>query len=225
MQFGKPSVYAPVAVFFACLIILPWPASAQDWDQEFWFDQRFSFSLSRMTFARIKLLQGANDNVSHFFDAFFEVNVGFHVRPWLTLMPGFRHDRLNPFHRVSSHENRPQFAAIFQTQWGRWRPNLRFQFEGRFLRSEPGFLRFLPQPGVEYTLSSYKERPVVFYLTNEFAFDSRTDRYSRNRFQLGVALPATPNFSIVPTYMIESIRLLSLWDHDNVWGLALWWRL
>jgi hypothetical protein len=201
------------------------PAWAQDWDQELWLDQRFSFSLSRMTFARVRFLQGANDNVSHLFNAFVEVNVGFHVRPWLTLMPGFRHDRINPLGQTASHENRPQLAAILHRQWGRWRPNVRFMLEGRFLADEPGFLRFLPQPGLEYALSSYRDRPVVLYLTNEFAFDTRTDRYSRNRLQMGISLPATSNFSIVPTYMIESIRTSGPWDQDNVWGLSLWWRL
>ena len=225
MRSRKPSVFAPAALILACTILFPRPAAAQDWDQELWLDQRFSFGLSRMTFARVRLLQGANDNVSHLFNTFVEVNVGFHVRPWLTLMPGFRHDRVNPLGRVSSHENRPQFATIFQTQWGRWKPNLRFLFEGRFLPNEPGFLRFLPQPGVEYTLSSYRDRPVVLYFTNEFAFDSRTGRFSRNRFQVGFSLPAARSFSIVPSYMIESIRAPGLWDHDNVWGLSLWWRL
>jgi len=224
VQPRKPSVYAPLVIFLVCLIFT-WPAPAQDWDQELWLDQRFSFSLSRMTFARIRFLQGANDNVSRLFNAFVEVNVGFHVRPWLTLMPGFRHDRLDPFGQIPRYEHRPQLAAIFQTNWGRWRPNLRLQFEGRFLRHEAGFLRFLPQPGVEYALASYQDRPVAIYFTNEFAFDSRSDRYSRNRLQVGISLPATPNFSIVPTYMIESIHAPGLWDHDNIWGLSLWWRL
>ena len=224
MWSGKPRVYAPLAVTLI-YIVLAWPAPAQDWDQELWLDQRFSFSLSRMTFARIRFLQGANDNVSHLFNAFVEVNVGFHVRPWLTLMPGFRHDRINPFGQNPRHEHRPQFAVLLQTQRGRWRPNLRFLFEGRFLRDEPGFLRFLPQPGVEYALSSYQDRPVTLYFTNEFAFDSRTGRYSRNRLQMGISLPATPRFSMVPSYMIESIRLPGLWDHDHIWGLSLWWRL
>lgn len=224
MRFGKQTIRAPLAVSLLFLATA-WPASAQDWDQEFWLNQRFSFSLSQTTFARIQFLQGANDNVSHLFNTFAEVNVGFHVRPWLTLMPGFRHDRLDPFGQNSRFEHRPQFALILQTSRGRWRPNLRFQVEGRFLRDEPWILRFLPQPGVEYAVSSYKDRPVAFYLTNEFAFDSRTDRYSRNRLQVGIALPATPTLSIVPSYMIESIRAAGVWDHDSVWGLSLWWRL
>jgi hypothetical protein len=118
VPFGKPSVYAPAAVFVGFLILFARPAPAQDWDQELWLDQRFSFRISRTAFARIRLLQGINDNASHLFNSFAELNVGFHVRPWLTLMPGFRHDRLNPFGQSSRHENRPQFAALFQTQWG-----------------------------------------------------------------------------------------------------------
>ena len=218
-------VYAPAAFLFVGLALFAWPAAAQDWDQEVWLDQRFSFRLSPLTFLRIRLLQGADDNVSRLHDAYFELEVGFHARPWLTVMPGFRHDRLDPFGPNSRFENRPQLAILLQTSKGRWRPNLRFLFEGRFLRNEPGFLRFLPQPGVEYTLSAYKNRPLVLYLVNEFAFDSRTDRYSRNRFQVGMSLPATPRFSIIPYYMMESNRLPGLWDHDNVWGLSFWWRL
>lgn len=217
-------MFAPATFFIVCLALFAWPAPAQDWDQEVWLDQRFSFSLSPKTFLRLRFLQGADENVSHLFDAYFELDMGFHVRPWLTLMPGFRYDRLDAFGQNSRFENRPQFALVLHTRAGRWRPNLRFLFEGRFLQGEPGFLRFLPQPGVEYTLSTYQDRPLVLYLTNEFAFDSRSNRFSRNRFQVGISLPATPHFSLIPYYMIESSRLPAVWDHDNIWGLSLWWR-
>ena len=208
-----------------CLAILAQPAPAQDLDHELWLDQRFSFRLSPETFLRLRFFQGANRNVSHLFVTFVRLDIGFHVRPWLTLMPGFRHDRQDPFDQNSRFENRPQLTILMHARRGRWRPNLGAVFEGRFLQDEPGFVRFLLRPGVEYTLSTYKDRPLVFFLSNEFAFDSRADRFSRNRFQVGMSLPATPRFSIIPYYLIESNRLPDLWNHDNIWGLSLWWRL
>ena len=206
------------------LALLSQPASAQDWDQEAWLDQLFSFRLSEKSFLRLTLLQGANENVSHLFETYIRLDAGFHVRPWLTLMPGFLHDRQDPFGQNSRFENRPQVEILLHTRKGRWKPNLRALLEGRFLRDQAGFVRFLLRPGVEYTLSTYKGRPLVFFLGNEFAFDSRSDRFSRNRFQAGMSLPATARFSIVPYYLIESSRLPDFWDHDSVLGLSLQWR-
>ena len=212
-------------LFLACLVLLAQPASAQGWDKEFWLDQRFSFSLSPKTFLMLRFSEKANQNVSRLFETYVELDVGFHAKPWLTVMPGFFHFRTDPFQSNARFENRPQLAILLHTRRGRWRPNLRSTLEGRFLQDDPGFLRFLFSPGVEYNLSTYRDRPLVFVLTNEFGFDSRSGRFSRDRFQAGISLPATNRFSIFPYYLIESNRLPGLWDHDNIWGLSLWWRL
>ena len=214
----------PGVIGLLCLVLLAPPAPAQDRDQEIWIEQRFSYSLSQKTFLRFRLFQGANDNISHLFETFVQMDFGLHVRPWLTLMPGFLHDRQDPFGRNSRFENRPQLTIFLHTRRGRWRPNLRLTVEGRFLQQGPGFVRFLSQPSVEYVLSTYKARPLLLFLANEFAVDSRTSRFSRNRFQIGLSLPATEHFSIIPYYMSESNRLPELWDHDNIWGLILGWH-
>ena len=177
-----------------------------------------------MTFLRLRLSQRADENVSHLFEAFVQVDIGFHVRPWLTLMPGFLHDRQDPLNQKSRFENRPQLAILLYTRRERWRPNLQVLVEGRFLQDEPGFARFPLRPGVEYDLLTYRERPVVVFFSNEFAFDSRAGRFSRNQFQVGISLPATRRFSINTYYLIESKRLRDLWDHHNIWGLSFWWR-
>ena len=101
---------------------------------------------------------------------------------------------------------------------------MRAAVEGRFLRDVPGFVRFLLRPGVEYSLATYRDRPLIFFLTNEFAVDSRTGHFSRNQLQAGISLPATRRFSINPYYLIESNRLPEVWDHDNIWGVSFWWR-
>ena len=207
-----------------CLALVTQSAPAQDWDRELWLDQRFSVSLSPKTFLLLRFSQRANEDVSRLFETFVELDMGFHARPWLTLMPGFLYDRQNPFRPNSRSENRPQLAILLHTRWERWRPNLRALLEGRFLSEEPGFLRFLLRPGVEYDLATYKDRPLVLFLSNEFAFDSRSGRFSRNHFQVGLSLPATPHFSIVPYYLIESNRLPELWDHDHIAGFSFVWR-
>ncbi|MBI2820342.1 MAG: DUF2490 domain-containing protein [Acidobacteria bacterium] len=212
-------------MLIACLTFLAPPVSAQDWDQELWLDQRFSFSLSPKTFVLLRFSEKGNENISHFFETFVELNVGFHAKPWLTLIPGFFHFRFDPFHQESRFENRPLLAVLLHTRRERLRPTLRAVLEGRFPQNDPGFMRLLLRPGTEYNISTFRDRPVVFWLSNEFAFDSRSDRFSRNRFQVGISVPASERFSILPYYLIESNRLPGLWDHDNIWGLSLWWRL
>ncbi|MBI1956410.1 MAG: DUF2490 domain-containing protein [Acidobacteria bacterium] len=227
---GEPPLrpLAPKKIFFPLvglilLVLVAQHNTAQSADNELWLDQRFSFRLSPKSFLLFRLSQRANENVSHLFETFAGLDIGFHVQPWLTLMPGFLYDRQDPFGQNSRFENRPQLGILLHTRRERWRPNLRALLEGRFLQDKPGFVRFLLRPGVEYALATYRERPLVFFLTNDFAFDSRTGRFSRNQFQVGISLPATEHLSLIPYYMLESNRLPTLWDHDNIGGLSLSW--
>jgi len=200
------------------------PVAAQTWEKEFWLDQRFSIRLSPKSFLLPRFSEKANENISHLSETFVEMNVGFHVQPWFTVMPGFIHFRFDPLSEGSRFENRPQLALQVHTRRDRWRPNLRAAVEGRFPQDDSAFIRFLLGPGVEYALSTYRDRPVVLWLTNEFAFDSRSGRFSRNRWQAGILLPASERFSVLPYYLIESNRVPGLWDHDHALGLSLWWR-
>ncbi|MBI4463280.1 MAG: DUF2490 domain-containing protein [Acidobacteria bacterium] len=221
----RPLSFKRFAVPLVAVFILAAPyGAAQSVDNELWLDQRFSFSISPKSFLLLRFGQRADENVSHLFETFAEFDIGFHVQPWLTLMPGFLHDRLDPFRQNSRFENRPQLAVLLHTRRKRWHPNLRALLEGRFIQDEPGFVRFLLRPGVEYSLPTPGDRPLVFFLTNELAFDSRMGRFYRNQFQVGVSLPATKLFSLAPYYVLESNRQPAFWKRDNLWGLSLLWN-
>ena len=223
-QLQRKASYRSAIFLLSFMAFIAQPLWAQTRDREFWLDQRFSIRLSPESFLLLRLSEKASENISHLSETFVEMDVGFHVQPWLTVMLGFVHFRFDPFSEESRFENRPQLAIQAHTRWDRWRPNLRAAVEGRFPQDDSAFTRFLLTPGVEYALSSYRDRPVVLWLTNEFAFDSRSDRFSRNRFQAGILLPASERFSVLPYYLIESNRLPALWDNDHALGLSLWWR-
>ena len=200
-------------------------AAAQGWDTEFGLDQRFSIRVSPQTFFLLRLGERGNENVSHLAELFVEMNAGFHVKPWLTIIPGFIHLRLDPLDADSRFENRPQLAFQMQTRRGRWRPTARVAVEGRFLEADADMMRILLRPGAEYEAHRFRGRAVIFWAANEFGFDTRSDRYSRNSFQTGLALPVGERFSLLPYYLTESVLTAEGWDHDNVVGMSLWWRL
>ena len=151
------------------------------------------------------------------------INPHFVPSVWLTIVPGFRHVRHDPFDATSRFENRPLFDFELHTKRGRWQPSLRTRFEGRFIENQSGFLRIRVRPGVRYSLSTRWNRPPALIVTNEFFFDFRADRYNRNKFQVGISLPATAQFSLMPYYMLLSNRPLASWHHDSIWGLSLFW--
>ncbi|MFQ5818146.1 MAG: DUF2490 domain-containing protein [Terriglobia bacterium] len=198
--------------------------AAQEVDNELWIDQNFSFTLSPRTALRLQHVNRFDENVSNFATSFLQVGVRFKVRSWLSLTPWFRHLRANPFDANSRFENRLLLDAGFATRRGRWHPNLRARFERRFIEAQKAFFRFRIRPGVQYKLPVRWQRRPALDFANELSYDTRADRLNRNRFRVGILLPATAKFSLRPYYMVESNRLPTRWDHDNIWGVSLYWN-
>lgn len=213
------------------LLAVTSPLCAQGVDNQLWFDETFSVTLSPRTALRLHFNQRLRDSASDLFEATFQAGVAFKLRPWLTLYPAFQHTRHDPSHPTSRFENRPMLNFELQTQRGRWQPSARGRFEGRFFEHQPAFLRVRLRPGLQYNLpvgwprhGRGWQRPPGLVVNNEFFFDTRADRYNRNKVLVGVSLPVTAHLSLLPYYMLLSNRPAAAWTHANVWGLSLSWR-
>ena len=213
----------PAQWFFLALLISASNAQAAP-DNQLWLDQNFSYPLSPRVALRWDIVQRFDRDVSHLFQADARIALALKPTSWFTFVPGFRHVRHDPFDPNSRFENRLVFDAEFQgRRRGPWQPNFRTRIEGRFFENQRGFLRVRPRPGVQYTLPVGWQRPPALVVNNEFFFDTRADRYNRNKLVGGVSLRVTEQFSLLPYYMLLSNRGRT-WRHDNVWGLSTYWN-
>jgi Protein of unknown function (DUF2490) len=199
-------------------------AYSQGMDNELWLDQNLSVRLSPKTSLQIKFAERADQGASDLFQVYGQVGVAFQVKPWLAIAPVFRHDRHDPFDPNARYENRPLVDIITHRPRGALRPILRTRIEGRFFENQDGFLSFRLRPGFDYRLPSKSRLQPGLFMDDEIFYDTRADTLNRNRLRAGVSFRVNQHFSLRPYYMLESIRLPALWDHDNIWGLSLYWR-
>lgn len=210
-------------VLLAPSAVLAQTPPAPSTDNELWLDQNLSLGLSPRTKLELSTVQRLDRGASNLFEAFWEAGLDVRVRPWLSVMPAFRHIRNEPFRTEARYENRMMLNVTAGIRRGRWRPDLRMRLEGRFTEDRAARLRIRLRPRVQYTLPVGGARQPVLGVHNEFFLDAHTGSYVRNRVQAGVELPLAQHFSVRPYYMLESNRIAVGWDHDNVWGLSLRW--
>ncbi len=193
-------------------------------DNELWLDQNFSVRLSPKTSLQIKFAERANQGASDLFQVYGQVGMAIQAKPWLEIAPVFRHDRHDPFDPGSLYENRPLLDVTARRPQGALRPILRARFEGRFFENQDGFLSIRIRPGFDYALPLKSRLRPGLLVDDEIFYDFRSDSLNRNRLRAGVSFRLTDHFSLRPYYMLESNRRPALWDHDNIWGLSLFWR-
>ena len=193
-------------------------------DNELWLDQNLSVRLSPKTSLQIKFAERANQGASDLFQVYGQLGVAIQAKPWLVIAPVFRHDRHDPFDPGSRYENRPLLDVTARRSRGALRPILRTRFEGRFFENQDGFLSIRIRPGFDYALPVESRLRPGLLVDDEIFYDTRADTLNRNRLRAGVSFRLTDHFSLRPYYMLESNRRPALWDHDNIWGLSLFWR-
>ncbi len=215
---------ARLALLAALILPRAEPAAAQTVDNELWLDQNFSVGLSPKASLQIKFAERANQGASDLFQIYGQVGVAFQVKPWLAVAPAFRHDRHDPFDPNARFENRPLLDLTARRPRGALRPTLRARFEGRFIESRDPFLSLRLRPGFDYQLPVKSRWRPGLLVDDEIFYDTRSDTLNRNRLRAGVGFRLSGHFSLRPYYLLESNRRPGLWDHDNIWGLSLFWR-
>ena len=191
-----------------------------------WLDQTISAGLSRNSSLEFEFHQRFDEGASNLYEYFFQGGFAFRPRPWLTLIPIYRYQRY-PGDYTTSYEKRLQLNLTLSTKRGRWGPNLRTLFEGRFPENRIASARLRFRPGIEYTLPLRMMRPPAVVVNNEFfivpgpnSFASG-GTFTQNRFQAGVRLPMASSFSIRPYFMLQSANLPTGWKTNRILGVSL----
>lgn len=222
-----------------CVLIFPvraqQPPQQQPEDPEdekrlgLWLDQTISLRLSANRSLELEFHQRLDDNASHLFDVFGQFGIGFRPRPWLLVIPSYRHERY-PSNRTTSYENRFLLNVTLATQRGNWRPILRTLMEERLPENRVASTRLRFRPAIEYTLPVHGSRRPVLVVSNEFfavpgvnSFENG-GWFTQNRLQAGVRFPLADCFSIRPYYMRQSVNLPTRWDSNGIVGISLAFR-
>jgi hypothetical protein len=231
------SIICVLALLCGCFLAIPARAQQQpkpkpeDPEDEkkigLWLDQGISKPFSGNKSLDVEFHERLDEGASNLYEYFAQGGIAFRLRPWFTLIPIYRYQRL-PGNPAIAYENRLQLNLTLSTSRGPWKPILRTLVEGRFPDDRPASARLRLRPGVEYTLPLRTAwRPVVV-VNNEFflvpwnnPFANGGSSYTQNRLQIGVRLPVTDSFSVRPYYLLQSVSLPTGWDTNEIVGISL----
>jgi len=95
-------------VFLLCSSLLAVPAIAQQQEDPenekrlgLWLDQTISAGLSSKNSLELEFHERFNEGASNLYEYFFQGGIAFRPRPWLTLIPIYRYQRLpGGYHHV-----------------------------------------------------------------------------------------------------------------------------
>ena len=172
--------------------------------------------LSAAKSLEIEFHERFDEGASNLFEYFVQGGVAFRLRPWLTVIPIYRYQRV-PGNPAVAYENRLQLNVTLSTSRSPWRPNLRTLIEGRFPDNRTASARLRFRPGVDYALPLQMTRRPVLVVSDEFFIVPGTNSlaaggsFTQNRFQLGIRLPIADSFSIRPYYLVQSVNLPIGW--------------
>jgi hypothetical protein len=227
------------ALALLCSFVLTFPAKAQEQPPEdpehekqlgLWLDQTLSVPRSPNRSLEFEVHELLDNGASNLFEYFFQGGIAFRLRPWLTVLPGYRYLRFSGNPDVAF-ENRLLLNVTLSTSRGNWRPIFRTSAEGRVPDNQPASARLRLRPGIEYTLPLRLTRRPVVVVNNEFFLVLGTNSFfshqsfTQNRFQAGVGLPISPSLSIRTYYMLQSIDVPAGWDTNHIIGISLNFRL
>jgi len=191
-----------------------------------WLDQGISAGLSENKSLEVEFHERFDEGASNLFEYFVQGGVAFRLRPWLTVLPSYRYQRL-PANPNVAYENRLLLNTTLSISRGLWRPILRALVEGRFPDNRVASARLRFRPGVEYTLPLRMNRRPVLVVNDEFFIVPGTNSFAaggsftQNRFQIGVRLPLADWYSIRPYYMLQSVNLPVGWENNEIIGISM----
>jgi len=218
--------YSLLALCFCPALLHPGAAHAAGPDNELWLDQNFLITLSPKLTFHLELVERFNQGASKLCAGYAALGLRWDVTGWLRLTPRYRHQRVNPFGFAGEQviEHRPQFDIELHRRWGDWEANYRTRLEWRQLEHRAGFLRIRLRGQVERALPLAWKRPPAVFASEEIFYAFNVHKLHRSRLRAGIAFPVSAQLTLAPYYMLESNDLPAGWDHDNIWGLSLWWN-
>lgn len=222
-----------LALLFCCVLVVSAHAQQQlpedpedDKQLGLWLDQGLSTGLSANKSLEVEAHERFDEGASNLYEYFLQGGVAFRLRPWLSVIPGYRYQRF-PGNPNTEYENRLLLDSIPSTSGSSLRPNFRLLVEGRFPDNRPGSARFRFRPGIDYTLPIPVRRPPVLVVNNEFflvpgdnPFANGGSAYTQNRFQVGDRQAITDSVSVRIYYLLQSVSLPDGWDTNEIVGIS-----
>ncbi len=228
-----------LVLLFHCLLVVcaraQEPQEPEDPEDEkqfgLWLDQGVSADLTANKSLEFEFHERFDYGGTNLYEYFFQVGVGFRVRPWLLILPSYRYQRFPGDPAGTDYENRLLVNFTLSTVRGPWRPNLRTLVEGRFPDNRIASARLRFRPGIDYTLPLRMKRPPVVVVSDEFFLVPGTNSFSaggeftQDRFQAGVRMPITESVAVRPYYMLQLVNRPGGWEGNNIIGLSLTYKL
>jgi Protein of unknown function (DUF2490) len=175
-----------IALFFLLVLISSAPAQLLDQtDNQQWTEVQIAVPVTKQFDFNIIGSLRLGRNISHPVDERIGAGFTFRAGKYVTIAPNYLHIGMQPFAGRRVWENRVTLPVTFRFNVGKFRLSDRNQFERRFRNTGVNTNRYRNRFGVEHPIGSDKLGLSVF-VADEVFYDWAVDRWTRNRFGVGV---------------------------------------
>lgn len=174
-----------IALFFLLVLCSRAPAQLDQTDNQQWNEVQLAVPVTKQfDFNIIGSLRIGRD-FSHPFDERIGAGFTFRAGKYVSVAPHYLHIGMQPFAGRRVWENRVTIPVTVRFNVGKFRLSDRNQFERRFRNTGVKTNRYRNRFGVEHPIGSGKLGWSVF-VADEVFYDWAVDRWTRNRFGVGV---------------------------------------
>ncbi len=200
MKLKIPVIFAVLICSLASINAQVPPLVAQDDVQE-WNEVQLTVPLSKKVDFSTAAAFRFGKNISRFTDGRIHIGVIWHPNKTWTFQPFYSNIELRDSRGRFRHEDRFSLRIGYKFPAKKFGLLHRSMFEYR-IRSTGNFWRYRP------SLTFEKELPKKFkskiFVTEEVFYDSITDKFSRNRFTVGINRTLTKKLSVDVFYMRQN---------------------
>jgi Protein of unknown function (DUF2490) len=179
------------------LLVLSSSARAQLLDQtdnQQWTEVQLAVPITKQFDFNIIGALRIGRNLSHPVDERIGAGFTFRSGKYVSIAPHYLHIGMQPFAGRRVWENRLVLPVTLRFNVGKFRLSDRNQFERRLRNSGVKANRYRNRFGVEHPIGSYKLGLTAF-VADEVFYEGAFDRWTRNRFGVGVTKVFTEHFS------------------------------
>lgn len=213
-----------IALFFSLVLIASATAQVLDQtDNQQWTEVQLAVPVTKQfDFNIIGGLRIGRD-LSHPVDERIGAGFTFRAGKYVSIAPHYLHIGMQPFAGRRIWENRLVLPVTLRFNVGKFRLSDRNQFERRMRNSGIKANRYRNRSGVEHTVGSDKLGLTAF-VTDEVFYDGAVDRWTRNRFAVGVTKVFNGHFT-QDFYYLRQNDSFSIPGDLNVIGTILRFKL
>lgn len=183
-----------IALFLLLVLISSAPAQLDQTDNQQWTEVQLAVPVTKQfDFNIIGGLRIGRD-LSHPVDERIGAGFTFRAGKYVSIAPHYLHIGMQPFAGRRIWENRLVLPVTLRFNVGKFRLSDRNQFERRLRNSGVKANRYRNRFGVEHPVGSDKLGLTVF-VNDEVFYEGALDRWTRNRFSVGVTKVFNEHFT------------------------------